>query len=403
MKFKAYAFRLLFVFGALALGLATSWLSLDKETRGLLATLPTTSNVLFWNQEQRDAGFRALDRLPFLVKSRLIKAGGTVLPLPTGTPLVLPVDVDAYMRAQRSAVLLVLQAGKVRLERFGLDFDAHGRWTSFSVSKSITSVLLGAALRDGAIKSMDDAVSIYIPEMAGSAYADVTVRQLLTMTSGVSWNEDYGDPRSDVARIINHEPEEGVDSVVSYMRRLPRAVPAGTRWHYSTGENNLLGVLIARAIKRPLADYLSEKVWGPAGMAESATWLLSNTGQELTGCCIQASPYDYARFGQFVLNGAKVNGLSIVPEGWLKEATTTRIGIDRPGRGYGYQWWTNDDGSFSAHGIFGQGIFIDPRRQLVIVSNANWAGGAEDRGAREAREDFYRAVQDAIDAEARLM
>jgi CubicO group peptidase (beta-lactamase class C family) len=384
----------------LVLGGVAGWLSLDKETRGLLATLPTNRDVLFWSQAQRDAAFRALDRLPVLAKSHVVAAGTTPLPLPPGPPLKLAVDVDAYMAGQRSAALLVVHDGKLRLERYGLGFERSGRWTTFSVAKSITSTLVGAALRDGYVRSMDDKVSDYLPQMKGSAYDDVSIRQLLTMTSGVRWNEDYADPSSDVARFNNHQPEDGVDALVSYMRRLPREVPAGTRWHYSTGETNLVGVLLGAATNKPLATYLSEKIWLPAGMEQPATWLLNRTGKEISGCCIQAAARDFARFGLFVLNGARVDGKSIVPDGWLADATTTRTDIGRPERGYGYQWWTYANGTFAARGIFGQGIFIDPKRKLVIVSNADWGGGASDRVASEAREAFYRAVQLAVDEEA---
>ncbi len=397
MKFKKIALGLLAV---IAVAGTAGWFSLDKETRGLLATFPTNRDLLFWSQSQRDAAFRALDRLPVLAKARTIPAGGTPMALPPGPPLKLPVDVDAYMAGQRSAALLIVVDGKVRLERYGLDFDAAGRWTSFSVAKSMTSTLVGAALKDGHIKSMDDKVSEYIPQMKGLAYDAVSIRQLLTMTSGVKWNEDYGDPNSDVAKFNNHKPEEGVDALVSYLRRLPRDVPAGTRWNYSTGETNLVGVLLAQAVKKPLAQYLSEKIWVPAGMEQPATWILSKTGQEISGCCIQAAARDYARFAVFIANGARVNGQSIVPEGWLAEATTARTGIGQPGRGYGYQWWTYDDGTFSARGIFGQGLFIDPQRRIVIVSNANWAGGARDKVASDAREAFYRTVQKAVADEA---
>ncbi|HMN94747.1 MAG TPA: serine hydrolase [Hydrogenophaga sp.] len=397
MKFKTLALAGLI---AIAAAGTAGWLSLDKETRGFLAHFPTDRDVLFWKQSQRDAAFRALDRLPFLAKHRVIEAGGTPSPLPPGPPLALPIDVDAFMQSQRSAALVIVHDGQVRLERYGLDFDANGRWTSFSVAKSITSTLVGAAVKDGHIRSMDDRVSDYIEEMKGSAYDDVSVRQLLTMTSGIDWNEDYGDPNSDVARFNNHQPEPGVDALVSYLRKLPRAEPAGTRWLYSTGETNLVGVLVMRATGRHLADYLSEKVWIPAGMEQKATWILSKTGQEISGCCIQAATRDYARFGQFILHGAQVNGQSIVPEGWLHEATTTRTGIGEPGSGYGYQWWTYDDGSFAARGIFGQGIFIDPQRKLVIASNANWAGGASHPETRAARDAFYRVVQQALDDEA---
>ena len=396
MKLKRISLGLL----ALLVVVGTAgWFSLDKETRGLLATLPTNRDLLFWSEPQRDAGFRALDRIPVLAKWRVVAPSSTPLPLPPGPPLKLAVDVDAYMASQRSAALLIVHNGQMRLERYGLGFDATGRWTSFSVAKSITSTLLGAAIRDGFIKSMDDPVSAYIPDMKGSAYDAVSIRQLLTMTSGVKWNENYSDPNSDVAAFNNHKPDQGVIAIVSYLRKLPREVPAGSRWNYSTGETNLVGVLISQATKKPLAQYLQEKIWQPAGMEYPATWILSKTGQEISGCCIQASPRDFARMGQFILNGAKVGGQSIVPDGWLAEATSTHVPTTRPGLGYGYQWWTNADGSFAARGIFGQGIFIDPKRNLVIASNANWAGGASHKPSSDAREAFYKAVQKAVDDE----
>ncbi|HMO48154.1 MAG TPA: serine hydrolase domain-containing protein [Rubrivivax sp.] len=398
MKLKKIALGLLAV---LVAGGVAGWFSLDKETRGLLATLPTNSDVLFWSESQRDAAFRALDRLPFLAKAHAVPAGGTPSPLPPGPPLKLPLDIDAYMAGQRSAALLIVHDGKLRLERYGLGFDAEGRWTSFSVAKSITSTLVGAATADGSIRSLDDKVSDYIPEFKGSAYEQVSLRHLLTMTSGVGWNEDYADPNSDVAKFNNHEPEPGVDSLVSYLRKLPRVAPPGTRWNYSTGETNLVGQVLGAAIKKPLAQYLSEKIWVPAGMEQQATWLLSRSGKEISGCCIQAAARDFARFGVFIVNGARgPDGTRIVPDGWLAEAATERIGIGRPGRGYGFQWWTYSDGSFAARGIFGQGIFIDPARKLVIASNGDWGGGAQDAKAIDAREAFYRAVQKAIDDEA---
>ena len=305
MKLKKIALGAL---AALVVAGTAGWFSLDKETRALLKTAPTNRDLLFWSVPQRDAAFRALDRISLLAKWHVIPASSAPKPLPQGEPLKLPIDLDAYMASQRSAAIVILQDGKLRVERYGLGFDKDGRWTSFSVAKSFTSTLVGAALRDGFIKSMDDKVSDYIPDMKGSAYDDVSVRQLLTMTSGVRWNEDYADPHSDVAQFNNHKPEAGVDALVSYMRKLPREAPAGTRWHYSTGETNLVGILVNQATKKPLADYLYEKVWNPAGMEQQATWLLSKTGNEISGCCIQAATRDFARFGQFVLDGAKAGG-----------------------------------------------------------------------------------------------
>ncbi len=183
--------------GAIALLAAAGggWFaSLDQETRGLLATMPTDSDVLAWNQAQRDAAFRALDRLPMLAKASQIAPAAAPLPLPQGKPLTIP-GIDTYLTGQRAAGIVILQGGQLRFERYGLDFSAQGRWTSFSVAKSFTSTLVGAAIKDGAIKSLEDKVSTYIPDLRGSAYDDVSVRQLLTMSSGVRWNEDYEDPQ----------------------------------------------------------------------------------------------------------------------------------------------------------------------------------------------------------------
>lgn len=362
------------------------------DTVRLLTDLPKDRNVLFWTQNQRDLAFRATEKL---AKTRTVVAGGTVREFGKGTPLKLALDVDAYMASQRAAALIVVQDGKVRLERYGLDFTAEGRWTSFSVAKSFTSTLVGAALRDGSIKSLDDKVTRYIPGLRGSAYDVVTVRQLLTMTSGVRWNEDYADPKSDVALFAKQLPVAGEDITVSYMKRLVREVPPGTKWVYKTGETNLIGVLVSSATGKTLSAYLSEKVWKPAGMASDAYWVLGETGDEIAGCCLAATTRDFARLGQFVLDGGK----DVVAPGWFAAATTKQAATGEPGHGYGYQWWTNDDGSFAARGIFGQGIFIDPKRRLIIASNGNWPKATDAEGVGAERDAFYRAVQLAIDAE----
>ncbi|RJT26480.1 class C beta-lactamase-related serine hydrolase [Chakrabartia godavariana] len=383
---------------ALVLAGGGLWLSADQDTRNLIAHLPTNRDVLFWSEPQRDAAFRALDAMPILAKASTVSAGGVVRPLPPGKPLDIKIDIPAYMKSQRAAALVIVQDGKLRGEYYGLGFTKSGKWTSFSVAKSLTSTLVGAAVKDGAIRSLEDKVTAYIPDLKGSAYEDVTVRQLLTMTSGVRWNEDYEDPKSDVARFNEHKPTKGMDATVSYMRTLPHEVPAGSKWVYKTGETNLIGVLVSSATKKPLAQYLSEKIWKPYGMERDATWLLGSTGHEISGCCFQAATRDMARFGMFILDGGRISGKPVLPDGWLAQATTKQADIGAPGRGYGFQWWTYDDGSFAAQGIFGQGIFIDPKRKLVIASNGNWPK-ATDNAIGEARLAFYRAAQAAVDAE----
>jgi len=136
-------------------------------------------------------------------------------------------------------------------------------------------------------------------------------------------------------------------------------------------------------------------------MERPATWELDESGAEMGGCCLSASLRDYARFGQFILGGAKIGGKSVVPPDWLSAATRKQVDIGTSGRGYGYQWWTIDDGSFQAIGIFGQSIFIDPKRELVIVTNGNWPMATGGQTVGPARADFLSAVQAAIDAERR--
>ena len=365
--------------------------------------LPKDLNVLFWTQDQRDLAFRTMETVPKVVVNT-IEAGDAVYPLPQGKPLDLGVDVDAHMAAQRNAGLIIVQDGKVRLEKYALGYGAAGRWTSFSVAKSFTSTLVGAAVKDGYIKSLDDKVTAYIQGLKGSAYDDVSVRQLLTMTSGVKWNEDYTDPKSDVAQFNLQKPVAGEDITVSYMKSLPREAPAGSKWVYKTGETNLIGVLVSSATGKTLSQYLSEKIWKPFGMEQDAVWMLGATGHEISGCCLSASLKDYARFGQFILNGGVAGGQKVLPDDWLASATTKQAGIDIPGRGYGYQWWIpgfpNTD--YTASGIYNQYIYIDPVTNVVIAkTSSNHKFNQERQYSKDAHVAIFRAIAKAADSRAK--
>jgi CubicO group peptidase (beta-lactamase class C family) len=299
------------------------------------------------------------------------------------------------MSAERVRGVLVVQDGEVRLERYAPPHSAATRWNSFSVAKSITSTLVGAALKDGYIKSLDDPVTRYITALHGSAYDEVTVRQLLTMTSGVKWNEDYTDVNSDVARMYAQAPDPGFDMTVSYVRKLPREAPPGTKWVYKTSETNLVGVLVADATRKRLADYLSEKIWRAYGMERDAEWMIDDVGHEQGGCCLALTLRDYGRFGQFILDGARVDGKPVVPENYLAEATRTQVSTGA-GTGYGYQWWTRDDGTFEGRGIYGQTLHIDRARRLVIVINSA-TEQPTGRASGQARREFIAAVQAEVD------
>ncbi|MEM7661952.1 MAG: serine hydrolase [Pseudomonadota bacterium] len=392
--------RIGLIAGVVLAAAALGWWAIGSDWRRLIVSAPTDADILFWNLNQRDAAFRMMDRVPFLIDAREVPAGPNVRVLEDGPPLTFEFDMEAYLENNRTSALVILQDGKIRYEAYGLDFSESGRWTSFSVAKSLTSTLVGAAIKDGHIGSLDDKVSDYISGLSGSAYDDVTIEQLLTMSSGVAWDEDYEDPTSDVAKFNSHVADDGLSNLVSYMKDLPRAHPPGEVWNYSTGETNMIGVLVQEATGRPLSEYMSEKIWQPYGMQQDASWLLNDDGTEISGCCIQAAARDFARFGQFILDGAAIDGESIVPEGWLENATTARIRYSESDEGYGYQWWTFDDGTFAAYGIFGQAIFIDPERQLVIASSSSWKSALGRRdGEDPAQGEFHRAVMTAVDAE----
>lgn len=366
------------------------------------ATLRRSS--FLWSQAEREFGFANWDAV---YSGRSVLRGATVRALPARAPFALLEPgspgaraMERFIADEKVAGLIVLQDGSIRLERYALGYSANGRWVSQSVAKAFTSTLVGAAVKDGFIADIDDPVTKYLAALKGSAYENVTIRQLMTMSSGVKWNEDYTDPDSDVARFYSAPLEPGIDATVSYMRKLPREAPPGIKWVYKTGETHLLGVLVTSATRQTLASYLSARIWAPYGMEQPATWTTDRKHHELAGCCVQAALRDFARFGQFVLDGGRIDGRSVVPDGWFEAATRKQFATTYPNRGYGYQWWTMDGQSFAAIGIHGQLIYVDPPRRLVVAINSAWpvATGTE-RSA--ARLDFLNLIASAVDAERR--
>nr|MEA2798539.1 hypothetical protein [Phenylobacterium sp.] len=303
------------------------------------------ASILTWSPEQQASGYRTIEKI---FKTNTVKRGASVHPLPVAARQIDPTftydgttwTIDAYMKAYRVSGLLVLKDGQIVLEKYGLGRKPTDRWTSFSVAKSVTSTLVGAAIQDGWIKSLNDPVTRYIPELKGSAYEGVTVRQMLMMSSGVKWNEDYTDPKSDVAQAGGSVTEPGVNPMVGYLRKLPRAHPPGSTFNYNTGETDLVGVLVSKATGEPLAQYASEKIWRPYGMEQDAIWMTDPGGQERGGCCISMTLRDYARVGLFIAGGGMADGKRIVPPGWVAAATKREIdnGQQAPA-GYGYFWW----------------------------------------------------------------
>lgn len=363
---------------------------------------PDTPSILFWTPQQQAEGYRSMETL---FKSNTVARGPTVHPLPVAAAQIAPTwthdgkawTVDSYMSAYSVSGLLVIKDGRIVLEKYGLGRKPEDRWTSFSVAKSVTSTLVGAAIQDGKIKGLSAPVTDYIPELKGSGYDGVTVRQLLMMSSGVKWNEDYTDANSDVARAGLTVEDPKVNPIVSYMRKLPRAHEPGTMFNYNTGETDLVGVLVSRATGKTLSEYASEKIWKPYGMERDAVWVTDLGDHERGGCCMSITLRDYGRVAQFILDGGKAGKTQVLPPTWSTEATSPQITAGTRERGYGYFWWMPDSGAFEARGIFGQSITVYPKDRIIIVTNAAWPR-ATGRDLSVARNAFIEAAYAAAKA-----
>ena len=336
------------------------------------------ASPLFMSQAERRIAFAHFD---VLFPTRVIRNSGEASPLPPAqvdlssvrfTANEKDMTVGELLDSEQMMGLLVVQDGKVLMEHYAADHGADVPWVTFSVTKSVTSLLIGAAIHDGYIDSVADPIVKYLPRLAGSEYGESRVQDILQMASGIAWNEDYEDPESDVARAA---ALNGV-ALTDYLVQLPRVAPPGTRFNYNTAESNLLGEVLRSAIGMNAAPYLSQKIWQPMGMESDANWLLSlPEDRETGGCCISATLRDYARLGLLALaDGVLPDGTRILPEGWMAASTTPSEGYD----GYGYKWWLDADGRYGAYGIFGQTIAVDPKAKLVIAvhSNAQAADGS---------------------------
>lgn len=357
---------------------------------------PIATSLTTVTPANQAATYRNVDRLYATRRIARGNAGSAVSPL-AAYPQSLqnlrydagagPKSVADYMAKSRCSGLLILKDGKVALERYAMGNTERSLWTSFSVAKSLTSTLIGMALRDGRIRSLDDTVDTYVPALRSSAYAGCSIRGLLRMTSGVAWNEAYteaGD--SDIAKLVQAFSSNQPGAVFELLRSRPRAAPFGSVFNYSTGETYVLGAVLAAAIGGNLSDYLSSKIWGPAGMEADAYWMLDAPGGlEMGGNNFSATLRDYGRIGQFMLSGGAGN--SSLPTGWGALAGQPDTALTGHGNlypdyplGYGYQWWSfpgdpavaPHENAFTAQGIYGQFIYINPAHRVVAVVWSAW-------------------------------
>lgn len=313
--------------------------------------------------------------------TRRIARGTDAFPLSRGAEIAPEYELagerrglDDYIQRTNVAGLLVLQGGTIRLERYALGLEESRRWSSMSMIKSLTSTLVGAALQDGSIESLDDAVSRYLPALRGSAYDAVSVRDLITMSSGVEWNEDYTDRNSHVNRYSKSLGDKVPGGVLALMRSVRGLHPPGSQFNYNTGDTYVLGALLSAATGRTLADYMSSKIWSRFGMEFDAFYTLeSEGGQEIGGSRAGMALRDFGRFGLFLLNGGVAGGERVLPEGWLDAASSRVFKLDPETNnygadGYGYSWWIDPDGAMVAVGFAGQTLYVNRQANVIIVT-----------------------------------
>lgn len=312
-------------------------------------------------------------------------------------------SVDDYLARQRVMGLLIIKDGEIQVERYQYERTAQHRFVSQSMAKSLMSIAIGMALRDGMIKSLDDRADAYAPALKGTLMGEITVRNLLRMASGAKFVEDYSG-KDDSARFANAVTREGIEAAAATITE--REVPQGTRFAYFSAQTHMLSAVLRGATGMSASEYLTPRLWQPIGAETSALWRADKTGLTLAAGNFNATLRDYGRLGIVLANdGVRPDDpekRAIIPREYLLDATDWhrvdppfRPGFEKRYYGYGNQFWLfpGETRRFAMLGVYGQFIFVDPQLKLVMVqttANATAKSGATTL-AKEA-DAFWRGV-----------
>jgi CubicO group peptidase (beta-lactamase class C family) len=332
-----------------------------------------TDPYSYWSQPYNFYYFHHMDKIP---NQRLdwVHKSGQVFRLKEPTaPFSLNYTVsdkiyslDDFLRQGDVLGFLVMKDNQIIYERYLHDATPDDRFLSMSISKSVVSVLFGIALEEGKIHSVDDPVTQYLPYLKDSAYKDASLRNLLQMASGIQFNEDYLDPKADVHRVI-FDLIRGGEPFKEVAVALKSEGKPGTKFHYQSINTQMLGLILEKVTGIPLNKYAEEKVWKKIGTQSDAFFYESKNQPEICAFgCFNATLRDYARFGLMAMNYGTLGGTKVVNETWMRESTTAPA--FNPG--YGYQWWltaNSPDHAFRAIGIYGQTVYINPAKHVVIA------------------------------------
>jgi CubicO group peptidase (beta-lactamase class C family) len=314
--------------------------------------------------------------------------------------------VEEWIARTGTTGLLVIKGGRIVFENYYQGNQPDTRTIAMSVSKSLVSCLIGIALAEGKISDLQDPVDKYAPQLKGGGYEGVSLKNVLQMSSGIRFTEDYGDLKSDIVRMVASFLTGSVNDFVAV---LPNERTPGTFNRYVSADTQVLGMVLAGATGQSLTDYGQEKLWGPLGAEYDAEWLTDAKGVEMAFGGLNATLRDYARFGWLYLKkGRNFKGRQLVPEAWVMASVTPDAPHLMPGRdnpassfpmGYGYQWWIpeNPQGDFTAIGIYGQFIYVHPVHQVVIAKTSAYVdyNNSGDEMEFESMEAF-RAIAKGI-------
>ena len=293
-------------------------------------------------------------------------------PLPRGPQMDLPEDLTDWLEARRVTSLVVLKDGALVHESYYLDTRADDLRIGWSLSKSFLSALAGIVFADGQIASLDDPVTKYAPRLAGGAYDGATVRDVLHMATGVTFDEDYIDYDSDINRMgrvlaLGGEMDEFAAELTETFTE------TGTDWQYVSIDTHVLGMVIRGATGRTIPDLVAEKILAPLGAERTPIYLTDGVGVAFVLGGLNMTTRDFARFGQMFLQGGRWKGQQIVPEDWVRASTTPSAPTGPDEYGYGYQWWMPRDAQpreYMGRGIYGQYLYINEPEGVVIVLTA---------------------------------
>ncbi|MEP1330834.1 serine hydrolase [Pseudophaeobacter sp.] len=321
------------------------------------------------------------------------RGNGPVSPLPQGAEMALPTGTDQWIRDRAVTSLLVLKAGEIRHESYHLGTRPADRRISWSVAKSYLSALFGVLLDEGKIASLDDPVTKYAPALTGGAYDGATIRNVLNMASGVTFDEDYLDYNSDINRMGREIALGGtLDQFTADLTEV--FAGAGETWKYVSIDTHVIGMVIRGATGQPIARLLQEKIIAPLGLDRDLYYVTDGEGVAFVLGGLNITTRDYARFGLMVEQDGAYNGRQIVPAAWIKASTRPSAPTKPDKISYGYQWWVPvgaEPGEFLARGVYGQYIYIDQARDVVIVSTAA-DRKFRDAGVSEINIEMFRKL-----------